>query len=162
MRTTCVATLLSGGHAENALPQTATANINCRILPNEDPEMIKATLIKVIDNSQVAVSAVRMANPSPASPINPDLFKKIEVVTQQLFPDVPVVPVMSTGATDGRYLRTANIPTYGVSGIFGDVNDPRAHGKDERIKVKSFYDGQEFLYRLVKELSAKTSIKRDY
>jgi acetylornithine deacetylase/succinyl-diaminopimelate desuccinylase-like protein len=162
MRTTCVATMLSGGHAENALPQTATANINCRILPGEDPETIKAMLIKAINDTQVSVTAVKLANPSPPSPINPDVFKKIEMVTQQLFPQVPVVPVMSTGATDGRYLRIANIPTYGVSGIFGDVNDVRAHGRDERVKVKSFYDGQEFLYRLVKELSTKTTVKRDY
>jgi len=161
MRTTCVATMLSGGHAENALPQTATATINCRILPGEDPETIKTMLIQAINDSQISVTPVKMANPSPASPINPEVFKKIDVVTQQLFPDVPVVPVMSTGATDGRYLRTANIPTYGVSGIFGDVNDVRAHGRDERIKVKSFYDGQEFLYRLVKELSTSTSVKRN-
>ncbi len=162
LRTTCVATMLSGGHAENALPQTATANINCRILPGEDPDMIKALLIKAINDSEVSVTAVKLANPSPASPINPDVFKKIETVTQQLFPDVPVVPMMSTGATDGRYLRLANIPTYGVSGIFYDASDVRAHGRDERIKVKSFYEGQEFLYRLVKELSTNTSVKRDY
>ncbi len=161
MRTTCVATMLSGGHAENALPQTATANINCRILPGEDPEMIKSMLIKAINDDQVSVTPVNPANPSPASPINPEVFKKIDVVTQQLFPNVPVVPTMSTGATDGRYLRVANIPTYGVSGIFGDANDVRAHGRDERIKVKSFYDGQEFLYRLVKELSIKTTVKRN-
>ena len=162
LHTTCVATMLSGGHAENALPQTATATVNCRILPGEDPEQIKALIIQAINNSNISVTPIQLASPSPASPINPEVFKKIDVVTQQLFPDVPVVPVMSTGATDGRYLRSANIPTYGVSGIFGDMNDVRAHGRDERIKVKSFYDGQEFLYRLVKELSAKTSVKRDY
>ncbi len=162
LRTTCVATLLNGGHAENALPQTATANINCRILPTDDPEMIKTTLIKVINDSEVSVTPVRKANASPASPLNIEVFKKIEAVTEQMFPGVPVIPVMSTGATDGRYLRTSNIPTYGVSGIFGDVNDVRAHGRDERIKVKSFYEGQEFLYRLVKEFSSNTSVKRDY
>jgi acetylornithine deacetylase/succinyl-diaminopimelate desuccinylase-like protein len=161
LRTTCVATMLNGGHAENALPQTAAANVNCRILPGEDPEMIRQLIKKVINDDQISVTAVKLATPGPASPINPEVFKKIDLVTQQLFPNIPVVPVMSTGATDGRYLRMENIPTYGVSGIFGDINDVRAHGRDERIKVKSYYDGQEFLYRLVKELSTKTSVKKE-
>lgn len=161
LRTTCVATMLSGGHAENALPQQATANINCRILPGEDPAMIKETLIKVIDDKSVTVVAKNEANASPPSPLSPDVFKPIESITQKMWPGVPVVPTMSTGATDGAHLRNAGIPTYGVSGIFGDVTDSRAHGKDERVGVKSYYEGQEFLYQLVKEMSQKISVKKE-
>ena len=162
LRTTCVATMIHGGHADNALPQTATANVNCRILPGEDPEKIKETLIKVFDDKEITVTAKNHANVSPPSPLNPEIFKPIERVTQQMWPGVPVVPTMSTGATDGAHLRNAGIPTYGVCGIFSDMSDVRAHGKDERIGVKAFYEGQEFLYQVVKELSGKTSVKRDY
>ena len=162
LRTTCVATMIHGGHAENALPQTATATVNCRILPGEDPEKIKETLINVFDDKEISVTTIKMANPSPPSPLNPDVFKPIERITQQLWPGVPVVPTMSTGATDGAHLRNGGIPTYGVCGIFADITDVRAHGKDERIGVKAFYEGQEFLYLVVKEYSSKTSLKRDY
>ena len=162
LRTTCVATMINGGHAENALPQTATATVNCRILPGEDPEKIKEMLISVFADNSINVTAIKPAKPSPPSPLNPDVFGPVEKVTQQMWPGVPVVPTMSTGATDGSYLRNSGIPTYGVSGIFGDITDVRAHGKDERIGIKSFYEGQEFLYRTVKEMSAKTSVKRDY
>jgi acetylornithine deacetylase/succinyl-diaminopimelate desuccinylase-like protein len=162
LRTTCVATMINGGHAENALPQTATAIVNCRILPNDDPAKIKETLIKVFDDNEITVTTKNPAKQSPPSPMTADVFKPIEKITQQMWPGVPVVPTMSTGATDGAYLRNAGIPTYGVSGIFSDVGDVRAHGKDERIGVKSFYEGQEFLYQLVKEYASKTSVKRDY
>ena len=162
IRTTCVATMVSGGHAENALPQTATATVNCRILPGEDPEKVRETLIGVFADNTITVTALKPAKPSPPSPLNPEVFAPIERVTQQMWPGVPVVPTMSTGATDGAYLRKDGIPTYGVSGIFGDITDVRAHGKDERIGIKSFYEGQEFLYRVVKEMSVKTSVKRDY
>ena len=160
MRTTCVATMLSGGHADNALPQTATATVNCRILPGEDPEVIKATLIKVFDDKDVVVTPVSNAMPSPPSPLNPDVFSPIEKITQKMWPGVPVVPTMSTGATDGARLRNAGIPTYGVCGIFADITDVRAHGKDERMGIKAFYEGQEFLYELTKELSQKTSVRK--
>ena len=162
IRTTCVATMVSGGHAENALPQTATATVNCRILPGEDPEKVRETLIGVFADNTITVTALKPAKPSPPSPLNPEVFAPIERVTQQMWPGVPVVPTMSTGATDGAYLRKDGIPTYGVSGIFGDITDVRAHGKDERIGIKSFYEGQEFLYRVVKEMSGKMSVKRDY
>jgi len=162
LRTTCVATMISGGHADNALPQTATAIVNCRILPNDDPQKIKETLIKVFDNSEITVTTKNKANPSPPSPMSPDVFKPLERVTQQMWPGVPLVPTMSTGATDGAILRNGGIPTYGVCGIFSDITDVRAHGKDERIGVKAFYEGQEFLYQVVKEYSSKTTLKRDY
>jgi len=162
LRTTCVATMINGGHAENALPQTATAIVNCRILPNDDPEKIKETLIKVFDDKDIVVTTKNVAKISPPSPMTSEVVRPIEKITQQMWPGIPVVPTMSTGATDGAYLRKSGIPTYGVSGIFSDIGDVRAHGKDERIGVKSFYEGQEFLYLLVKEYCGKTSVKRDY
>lgn len=162
LRTTCVATMLSGGHAQNALPQTATAVVNCRILPGEDPEKIKQTLINVFDDSEVKVTALNAASASPPSPLSADVMGPVEKVTAKMWPGVAVIPVMSTGATDGAHTRNAGIPTYGVSGLFSEMDDKRAHGKDERINVKAFYEGQEFLYQLVRELSQKTSVKRNY
>ncbi len=161
MRTTCVATMINGGHAENALPQTATATVNCRILPGEDPEKIKATLIGVFNDTGISVTPLQVARQSPSSPMSPEVFGPIEKITQKMWPGVPVVPLMSTGATDGSYLRNVGIPVYGVNGIFGDVTDVRAHGKDERIGIKAYYEGQEFLYQLVKEMSQRPSAKRN-
>lgn len=154
MRTTCVATMLNGGHAENALPQRAQATVNCRILPDETPEDVHNTLVRVVDNLQVSITPIDEGQPSPPSPLTPELLEAIERITEQMWPDVPVIPTMSTGATDGLYLRRAGIPVYGVSGLFNDVNDVRAHGQDERISMRSFYEGLEFLYRLVKTLSS--------
>ncbi len=156
MRTTCVATRLSGGHADNALPQTAEAMVNCRILPNQAPAAVLATLRR-IGGSAVEITPDATPNPSPPSPLSAEVLGPIERITEEMWPGVPVVPVMSTGATDGLYLRRAGIPVYGVSGIFGDVDDARAHGQDERILIKSFLEGQEFLYRLVKALSGTIS-----
>ncbi len=156
LRTTCVATRLSGGHADNALPQTAEALVNCRILPNHSPAQVLLTL-REIAGSAVELTPTGPPTPSPPSPLTPNVMGPIERITEEMWPGVPVVPVMSTGATDGLYLRRAGIPTYGVSGLFGDVDDNRAHGRDERILIESFYEGQEFLYRLVKALSGTIS-----
>ena len=156
MRTTCVATRLSGGHADNALPQTAEAMVNCRILPNQDPAAVLATLRRIA-GSAVEITPDATPNPSPPSPLSAEVLGPIERITEEMWPGVPVVPVMSTGATDGLYLRRAGIPVYGVSGLFGDVDDVRAHGQDERILIRSFLEGQEFLYRLVKALSRTIS-----
>ena len=154
LRTTCVATRLEAGHAENALPQTARATVNCRILPGESPQEVRATLVRILDDSKITVSAIDNAVLSEPSPLRPDVMGAIERVTAQLWPGIAVLPVMSTGATDGLYLRNGGIPTYGVSGFFEDVDDTRAHGRDERLGVKQFYEGREFLYRLVKALSS--------
>jgi acetylornithine deacetylase/succinyl-diaminopimelate desuccinylase-like protein len=154
MRTTCVATMLEGGHAQNALPQTAKANVNCRMLPGDTTEEVRQTVIGVLADEAITVTPVAPAKPSPPSPLRPDVMGPIERITEQMWPGVPVVPVMGTGATDGLYLRKAGIPTYGVDGIFENIDDTRAHGKDERIGIKQFYDGQEFLYRLVRALTA--------
>ncbi|MBI2403458.1 MAG: M20/M25/M40 family metallo-hydrolase [Gemmatimonadetes bacterium] len=154
LRTTCVATMLEGGHAENALPQRARATVNCRILPGEPPEDVLATLQRVVADPQIAVTPIASAKPSPPSPLTPEILRSIEETTQEMWPGVPVIPTMSTGATDGLYLRQAGIPVYGVSGVFGDADDVRAHGQDERIAATWFYDGLEFCYRLVKRLTA--------
>ena len=157
LRTTCVATRLAGGHANNALPQTATANVNCRMLPGHEPAEVRAGLMRAISDTGVEISAAPPMEHAMPSPLTPELMGAIERVTKQLFGDIPVIPTMGTGATDSKYLRAAGIPGYGVSGIFGDPNDVRAHGRDERVLVKSFFDGQEFLYRLVKTLSSPPS-----
>lgn len=153
MRTTCVATQLDAGHAENALPQTARAIVNCRLLPDDSPEEVRKTLVRVLEDEKISITPIAPALPSPASPLRPDLMRSIERITSALWPGVPVVPLMETGATDGLYLRNAGIPTYGVSGLFFDQDDVRAHGRDERIGVREFYGGLDFLYRLVKDLS---------
>jgi acetylornithine deacetylase/succinyl-diaminopimelate desuccinylase-like protein len=153
LRTTCVATMLEGGHARNALPQLAAANVNCRVLPEDSVEYVKSTLQRVVADDQVAITVIGDPVKGPASPMRPEVFEAIRQVTDRLWPGVPVVPIMVMGATDGLYLRVAGIPTYGVQGIFIDRNDIRFHGRDERIRVSSFYEGQAFLYGLVKILS---------
>ena len=153
LRTTCVATMAAAGHATNALPQRATANVNCRVLPGEDPEEVQRTLSRVVNDPTVAIAPVQPAKPSAPSPLLPKVMETITRVTEEMWPGVAVVPVMSTGATDSLYLRQAGIPMYGVSGLFGDMDDVRAHGRDERMGIKEFYDGQQFLWFLVLALS---------
>ena len=150
MRTTCVATQLEAGHAENALPQRAKATVNCRILPGITPDLVKEKLVELIDNKNVSVTPIKEPNPSPPSPLTEEIMAPIMQVSQQMWPGVSVVPVMSTGATDGLYFRKKGIPVYGVSGIMVDVNDSRSHGRDERILVTSFLEGLEFQDRLVR------------
>jgi len=159
LRTTCVATMVTAGHALNALPQRAAANINCRVLPGEDPQAIQRTLVQVIANPKLTLTPVDEAKPSPPSPLTPEIMQTIAHITDQMWPGVPVVPFMSTGATDGLFFREAGIPIYGVSGLFGDMDDVRAHGRDERIGVREFFDGQAFLWSLVTTLSGATSAR---
>jgi acetylornithine deacetylase/succinyl-diaminopimelate desuccinylase-like protein len=155
LRTTCVATMLSGGHARNALPQTATANVNCRMAPGHDPTDVREALLKAANDTGVHISRAPAMERASPSPLSAEVMGPIEKVTRDVFgPTVAVIPTMGTGATDSKYLRAIGIPGYGVSGIFGDPNDGRAHGKDERVLIKSYYDGQEFLYRLVKEMTS--------
>jgi len=153
LRTTCVATRLEAGHADNALPQRARATINCRVLPGESIDAVEQTLVTVIGNDKVSIRRDAVARPSPPSPLTPEVLGAIETITDEMWPGVPVIPTMSTGATDGLYLRNAGIPVYGVSGIFGEIDDVRAHGQNERVLVQSYFEGQEFLYRLTKALS---------
>jgi acetylornithine deacetylase/succinyl-diaminopimelate desuccinylase-like protein len=156
LRTTCVATRLAAGHADNALPQTATANVNCRIVPTSTAAEVQGMLERVIGDSIVTIVARggRNAGDVPISTtIHPGLLGHTKALTRSMFNDVPVIPTMSTGATDGRFLRAAGIPTFGVSGIFSAPGETNAHGRDEKLRVKSFYDGLQFLYELVQRVA---------
>ena len=153
MRTTCVATMLEGGHATNALPQLAAANVNCRLLPDDSVDRVIAELTKLIADDQVKVTITVNEGASPASPLRSDIMKAFTRVTDTMWPGVITVPTMAVGGSDGRYLRIAGISTYGVTGFFSDRDDVRAHGRDERMLVRSFYEGQTFLYEFVKALS---------
>lgn len=157
LHTTCVATMLSAGHAPNALPQRATANVNCRMLPGSDPAQVLATLRRVVADSAVHVTPVAPAKPSPPSPLTPEIMRPIERLTKAMWPGAAVVPVMGTGATDGLYFRQKGIPVYGVSGLFMGAGEANAHGMNEKMRVKSFYDGLEFLYRLVRSYATPST-----
>jgi acetylornithine deacetylase/succinyl-diaminopimelate desuccinylase-like protein len=148
MRTTCVATMLSAGHAENALPQLASAVVNCRLLPVDKPADIRRTLEQVLADSKIAVTEMNQPVTTPYTPIDPKVLGAVTASTNKLWPGLPMVPAMDTGASDGIYLIRAGIPTYGVSGIFNDEDDYRAHGRSERILVKSFDDAVDFIYDL--------------
>jgi len=165
MHTTCVATRLNGGHANNALPQTAQANINCRIEPGHSLEEIRATLEKVVDDPKVKVQFRENTNQLldrgsdrhsyvPPEPRR-EVFDPLDKVVAQMWPGIPVLPAMSTGASDGVYTNAAGMPTYAVSGVLYDRDDIRAHGKDEREKVDGFYGGVDFYYRFLKAVTAE-------
>jgi acetylornithine deacetylase/succinyl-diaminopimelate desuccinylase-like protein len=153
LRTTCVATQLEGGHAKNALPQLAAANVNCRVQPDETVDYVTSTLRRIVNDTAVKISVDGTPQSGPPSPMRDDVMSAVRSATSALWPGVPTVPMMVMGATDGLYLRAAGIPTYGVQGIFYDRSDIRFHGRDERVKVQSFYEGQTFLYDLVKRLT---------
>jgi acetylornithine deacetylase/succinyl-diaminopimelate desuccinylase-like protein len=152
-RTTWAATRLDAGQSNNTIPQTARAIVNCRLLPGETPEEIERVMREVIADERIEVRQVVAAKPSPPSPLTPEVMAAVEGVTEQMWPGVPVVPVMGIGATDSLHFRQAGIPMYGVSGIFIDVDDVRVHAPNERISIQSYFEGQEFLYRLVRALS---------
>ena len=156
LRTTCVATRLSGGHANNALPQTAMANVNCRIVPTSSTEETRATLMRVFADTSIAITFTnrdREKFPKSADAVESALFTAVTELTHGMWGAIPVIPTMSTGATDGRFLRAAGIPTYGVSGIFSVPGEGNAHGRDEKLRTKSFYDGLDFLDKLVRRVA---------
>ncbi|MBV9304107.1 MAG: M20/M25/M40 family metallo-hydrolase [Acidobacteriaceae bacterium] len=169
-RTTCVATRLEAGHANNALPQTARANVNCRILPGHSREEIRQTLIGVFRDPKITVRYVATHGESPDRalaqqsfppvPLRPDVMHSLEQIAAQMWPGAPVIPTMATGASDAVYTTAAGLPTYGISGIAIDMDDVRAHGKDERIRTQSFYDGLEFRYRYLKALTSAESFSK--
>jgi acetylornithine deacetylase/succinyl-diaminopimelate desuccinylase-like protein len=154
LRTTCVATRLFAGHADNALPQLARATVNCRILPDQPVDSVEAELRRIVADTAIHFSRAGEARPSPPSPLRADLMQPLEALTARYWPGVPVVPEMSTGATDGLYTRNAGIPTYGVAAIFEDPDDSRAHGRDERVGVREFHQAAEYWYELVKQLAS--------
>lgn len=156
LRTSCVATRLGGGHAYNALPQTATANVNCRIVPTSTLEEVMATLQRVVGDTAIRITLMKETTETfgmTPDPIDPTLLTSATSLTKQMWGNIPVIPTMSTGATDGRFLRAVGIPTYGVSGIFSNPGENNAHGRDEKLRTRSYYDGLDFLYQLVKQVS---------
>ena len=166
MHTTCVATRLEGGHANNALPQRALANINCRILPGHSLEEVRRELIKVLADPELTVryvadDGVHVFDTAPdrrgfaPPPLVPEVGKPLESLVAATWPKIKVVPFMDAGASDGVYTSAAGLPTYGVSGIAIDNGDERAHGRDERVGVASFYTGNEFFYRYLKAITAR-------
>jgi acetylornithine deacetylase/succinyl-diaminopimelate desuccinylase-like protein len=160
LRTTCVATMLSGGHATNALPQLAEANVNCRIYPNETAEEVRAALARLIADTSVQVVIKTQRPTTPPSPLLPEVLEPVSRISEEMFGKIPIIPEMTTGATDSRFFRARGVPAFGTSGIFIDPADgQRAHGRDERLRVQSFFEGQEFLYRLTKALSTRTNTK---
>ena len=155
IRTTCVATMLAAGHAENALPQTARATVNCRIMPEESVAEVSRTLARVIADDKVVIAAKGTAVESPPSASNPEVMQAITRLAVEMWPGVPLNAAMSAGYTDNRWLRNAGIPAYGVSGLFSDPGNNGVHGKNEQIGAKALFDSKQFLYRLVKSLAAR-------
>jgi acetylornithine deacetylase/succinyl-diaminopimelate desuccinylase-like protein len=152
-RTTCVVTRLEGGHADNALTQLARAMVNCRIIPGEKVEDVQAMLANALADPAIKVAVDELDTPSEPSPLSKELTSAIQKLSAKFWPGAPLLPVMLSGATDSRFLRNAGIPSYGHSGLASDMFDNRAHGKDERVGVKAFQEGNEYLYQLVKLLA---------
>lgn len=150
VHTTCAATQLEGGHAPNALPQRVTATLSCRVMQGTTPEQVKETLEKTIDDPQVKVSIVRRREGSSAPPLTAEILDPVRAQIAKLWPGIPVVPLMTPGATDGRFLMNAGIPTYGMSGMFAVPGEANAHGLNEKIRVKSLYEGRDFLEGIVR------------
>lgn len=151
LRTTCIATMAQGGHAANALPQRASANINCRILPGVAVEDVRKTLQRAIDDEGIAVNAIgKIPVAAPVPTIDARMLGPVREVAESLWPGVAVVPTLATGATDGRFLNAAGIPTYGLSGLFHDAEGPRSHGLNERVRVRSLLDSRRFLYEVIR------------
>lgn len=154
LHTTCVATLLDGGHAENALPQRAGAAIQCRMMPEDTQEATLGLIEKTLADPAIKVTVQTPAAPGPESVPTPEVTAKMKSVVNSMWPNLPVVPDMDAGASDGIYTRGAGIPTFGITGLFADIDDNRAHGRDERIRVNNYYENVEFTYRLLKAFSA--------
>lgn len=151
MRTTCVATQLEAGHAPNALPQRAVATLSCRVLQGHTPEELQADLQRAVADPQVAVEIVRRRDGSRPPRLTPQIMAPVERAVERLWPGIPIIPVMTPGATDGRYLNNAGIPTYGMSGMFSAPGESNAHGLNEKIRVSSLYQGRDFLETIVRD-----------
>jgi acetylornithine deacetylase/succinyl-diaminopimelate desuccinylase-like protein len=163
LRTTCVATRLSAGHANNALPQTAQANVNCRILPGHSPAETQQTLVGVFADPKVSVQYIANNGAPERTPDSkgfptaapaPEVLRPLQQVAAEMWPGAPVIPDMETGASDSIYTVAAGIPSYGINGVAIDQDDIRAHGKDERVRVASYFDGVDFYYRFLKAMTA--------
>jgi acetylornithine deacetylase/succinyl-diaminopimelate desuccinylase-like protein len=152
LHTTCVATMMQAGHATNALPQRATANVNCRIFPGTTAEQVREILVKTVEDPKITITMkpARSEVAKVPPPLTPRIMDPIKATAAKIWPGVPVIPVLTAGATDGAFLTPAGIPTYGVTGMFGDPDGNGVHGLNERIRVTSLYNGRDFLYDLVK------------
>ncbi|MBB1059581.1 M20/M25/M40 family metallo-hydrolase [Marilutibacter spongiae] len=151
LRTTCIPSMVEGGHAPNAQPQKVTANVNCRILPGVPVDTVQATLARVLDDPSIGIEPVgEIGQSTVPPPLDAGMLAPVREVAEGIWPGVAIVPTMTTGGTDGRFLNAAGIPTYGVSGMFHDAEGSHAHGLDERIRVQSLLDGRRFLYALVR------------
>ena len=151
LRTTCVVTEIEGGHAPNALPQHVRANVNCRILPGVPISEVREEIVRVLGDGKISVSPTGEAGmQAPPPPLSERIMGPVRKVAESIWPGVAIVPTMATGATDGRFLNATGVPTYGLSGMFHDAEGSRAHGLNERIRVKSLMDGRHFLYDVVK------------
>jgi acetylornithine deacetylase/succinyl-diaminopimelate desuccinylase-like protein len=158
LRTTCVATRLSGGHAYNALPQRATANVNCRVVPTSNLDEVRSALVRAIADTGITIGFTTPPHSkfgAVPTPVDPQLLAAATTITKRMWGDIPIVPTMSTGATDGHYLREVGIPTFGVSGLFSEAGESNAHGRDEKLRVRSYYDGLEFLDQLVRAITSE-------
>jgi acetylornithine deacetylase/succinyl-diaminopimelate desuccinylase-like protein len=155
MRTTCVTTVMEAGNSINALPQLAKATVNCRLLPGTTQVEVVKKITEILNDSQIVVSVIIPLINSPSSDLKPEIMQTVERVSNTLWPGIPVLPVLGVGASDGKYLRASGMPTYGISGVFLDVDDFRMHGKDERIRVDDFYDGLQYNYELIKAFSTQ-------
>ena len=154
LRTTCVATLVHGGHALNALPQTVTANVNCRMFPGRTADETQAALEKAIGNPAIKVEQRVKGKPIAKQPsLDPKIIGPMERLAARHFPGVPVIPTMSTGATDGLYLSAVGIPVYGIPGLWRDPDGNGTHGLNERIAVRALYDGRDYIFDLIKALA---------
>lgn len=153
IRTTCVATRLQAGHADNALPQTARALVNCRLIPGTDPAHIPQSLRAVIADTSVQITPTGSPTPTPPSPVDPEIFGVIERLADEFWPGARVIPSMSAGATDGQYVRAEGVHVYGADAVFEGPDDSRAHGRDERIEIRRFYENLAWWKRLVEELT---------
>jgi acetylornithine deacetylase/succinyl-diaminopimelate desuccinylase-like protein len=154
LRTTCVATLISGGHAENALPQRARATIQCRMLPGDSADKVQNLLVATLADPAIRVTLDAPPIVSPESPPTPQIMKKVAILAHSMWPNVAIIPTMATGFSDDRQTRNAGMPSYDISGVWGDVDENRAHGRDERIGIQAFDESVEFTYRLVKSMSS--------
>jgi acetylornithine deacetylase/succinyl-diaminopimelate desuccinylase-like protein len=161
LRTTCVATLLKAGSVENALADNAQATVQCRVLPNDSPDFVRNTLIETLADPSISVRMTEPGEANPASALTPEMMSRIEATVHSMWPDLPVIPSLNIGASDSVYTRSAGIPTYGLCSIFYDLDDDRAHGDDERIRVDNFYEGVEFTYRLLKAMSQAQDVRAD-
>jgi len=153
LRTTCVATRLTGGHADNALPQLAQATVNCRLLPGTDTANVIRALRRAVGDTAVEITEAQPGTLSPPSPLKPEILNAVDEIGKRFWPGVAVVPMMSSGATDAMYVRTVGIPVYGISGIFTEPDESRAHGRDERVEIRRFYEGVEFAKLVVERLA---------